>query len=142
MYLLVYIRYCDQARQRRLIIAVLIVKVVLVVAFTTLIFTLVDSRGVQRSVIGDVCCVYNIIMYIAPIFVVMRIVKNKSVEHMSFLVAFAMFAYAIVWSVISFLPLDPIMFISFEICTLLGLVYAEYYPWTQMIIAARQRVSV
>ncbi|XP_019089058.1 PREDICTED: bidirectional sugar transporter SWEET7-like [Camelina sativa] len=146
MYLLVYIRYCDQPRQRRLIIAVMIVEVLFVVAFAILIFTLVDSRGFQRLVIGDVCCVYNIIMYVPPISVVMRVVKTKSVEHMSFSVAFAMFAYAIVCSVISFLPLDPIMFISFGICTLLGLVqvvvYAVYYPWTQMVIAARQRLSV
>ncbi|EFH43943.1 hypothetical protein ARALYDRAFT_914201 [Arabidopsis lyrata subsp. lyrata] len=72
----------------------------------------------------------------------MKVVRTKSVEHMSFLVAFAMFANATVWTVVSLLPVDPIMFVSFVLCTLLGLVqvvvYAVYYRFTQRIIAARK----
>ncbi|CAL9226638.1 unnamed protein product, partial [Arabidopsis halleri] len=41
---------------------------------------------------------------------------------MSFLVAFAMFANATVWTVVSLLHVDPVMFVSFVLCTLLGLV--------------------
>ncbi|KAL9287911.1 hypothetical protein AtNW77_Chr4g0300931 [Arabidopsis thaliana] len=55
---------------------------------------------------------------------------------MSFLVGFAMFANATVWTVISLLPVDRIMFVSFVLCTVLGLVqlvaYAVYYRSTQM----------
>lgn len=42
----------------------------------------------------------------------MKVVRTKSVDHMSFLVAFAMFANATVWTVVSLLPVDPIMFVS------------------------------
>jgi len=41
-----------------------------------------------------------------------KVVRTKSVEHMSFLVGFAMFANATVWTVISLLPVDRIMFVS------------------------------
>lgn len=42
----------------------------------------------------------------------MKVVKTKSIEHMSFLVAFAMFANAMFWTTISALPLDLILFVS------------------------------
>ncbi|EOA18367.1 hypothetical protein CARUB_v10006888mg, partial [Capsella rubella] len=134
MYLAAYFRYSGRLSHRLLIVVIVIVEVGFVVALATLTLTTINSRGTQKFIIDVVCCVCNILMYIAPISVLIRVVKSKSVEDMSFLVAFAMVANAFVWSIVSFLLWIQLCF-SFAMCMFLGLVqlvvYAVYYPSAQ-----------
>ncbi|KAK7318311.1 hypothetical protein RJT34_03010 [Clitoria ternatea] len=63
-----------------------------------LLSTLYLSKGAKRlAIIGWICLVFNISVFAAPLFIIRRVIKTRSVEYMPFTLSFFLTINAVMW---------------------------------------------
>ncbi|ESQ56127.1 hypothetical protein EUTSA_v10027282mg [Eutrema salsugineum] len=133
VFLTIFFVFCEHQNQRLVIAVVLAVEAVFVAILAVLVLTLQHTTDQRTFSVGIVCCVFNTIMYIAPLSVMKTVIKTKSLEFMPFWISVAGFLNAGVW-----------ISIPNGIGCVFGLVqlilYATYYESTKRIMAERENL--
>ncbi|XP_052116058.1 bidirectional sugar transporter SWEET14-like [Arachis duranensis] len=63
-----------------------------------LLATLYLSKGAKRlSIIGWICLVFNISVFVAPLFIMRKVIKTRSVEYMPFAFSFFLTINVVMW---------------------------------------------
>ncbi|KAM5581615.1 bidirectional sugar transporter SWEET6b-like [Rosa sericea] len=95
----------------------------------------VMNRPLRAVVVGIICDVFNVIMYSAPLFIVRKVIKTKSVKYMPFLLSLANFLNGCCWTAYALIgKVDYFILISNSLGAIAGasqlIVYARYYKTT------------
>lgn len=53
--------------------------------------------AVRAQIVGWICLVFSLCVFVAPLCIVRQVIKTKSVEHMPFLLSFALTLSAVIW---------------------------------------------
>nr|XP_043616617.1 putative bidirectional sugar transporter SWEET7d [Erigeron canadensis] len=89
----------------------------------------------SRSMFVGICCViFGIVMYGAPLTIMLQVVKTKSVEFMPFTLSLASFLNGVCWTTYALLKLDLYILVANGAGAILGLMqlilYACYFKTT------------
>ncbi|VVB08746.1 unnamed protein product [Arabis nemorensis] len=143
VFLTIYFVYCGRKKQRLVIAVVLAAEIVFMAILAAMIFTLQHNTDQRTMSVGIVCCVFNVMMYAAPLSVMKMVIRTKSVEFMPFWLSVAGFLNAGVWTIYALMPLDPYIAIPNGIGCVFGLaqliLYGIYYKNTKKILALFQK---
>ncbi|KAK8542383.1 hypothetical protein V6N13_137043 [Hibiscus sabdariffa] len=105
VYVALFLLYAP--RERKVKTANLVAVLDVVVLGAVIAVTLLAIHGTKRLMfVGILCTGLTIGMYAAPLSVMRRVVKSKSVEYMPFLLSFFLFLNAGVWSAYAVLVKD------------------------------------
>ncbi|TKY55189.1 Bidirectional sugar transporter SWEET5 [Spatholobus suberectus] len=122
--------YCDNTQLCNVVILWIALPVVVIV-----IMTFVHSAKHRKVIVGPICIVFNILMYVSPLTVMRQVIRTKSVKYMPFLLSLANFVNGVVWTTYALLKWDPFVAVPNGLGTLSGLVqlilYAVYYRKTK-----------
>ncbi|KAK6924625.1 SWEET sugar transporter [Dillenia turbinata] len=96
IYIIAYFIY---APKKARIVTVKLLLLFNVVGFGAILFvTLVLTKGSRRAVVlGWICVAFSISVFIAPLCIVRRVIRTKSVEYMPFLLTFFLTLSAVMW---------------------------------------------
>lgn len=132
-YVTVFFMYSDWPKRRKILIAVLVeaVFMVVVVVVTLLYLHTTESRSM---LVGMLCIVFSVVMYAAPLTIMSKVIKTKSVKYMPFFLSLANFVNGITWTIYALIKLDPYVLVPNGLGGISGLVqlvlYATYYKTT------------
>ncbi|KAL8159740.1 hypothetical protein V2J09_001277 [Rumex salicifolius] len=84
--------------------------------------TLFKTTEKRSKVVGIICVVFCLLMYISPLTVMGRVIKTRSVKYMPFYLSLANLANGIIWTIYAFIPIDYFIIIPNGIGTLSGIV--------------------
>ncbi|XP_020270795.1 bidirectional sugar transporter SWEET4-like [Asparagus officinalis] len=144
-YLIVYILY-SPAKQKLNVILSIVAEVVVVVAFGALLISFVHDEHTRSTIVGILCIVFCIIMYVAPLAAMKLVITTKSVEFMPLYLSVASFLNGACWTVYSLLKFDINILVPNGIGLLLTVVqlvlYAMYYRSTQKILRERKKGDI
>ncbi|XP_042434843.1 bidirectional sugar transporter SWEET5-like [Zingiber officinale] len=109
-YLSIFFAYAS--RQGRLKVAmVLIVEIVFTAVVATLVLHFAHTHEKRSFIVGILCIIFGICMYVSPLSVMKLVIQTKSVEYMPFTLSLVSFLNGICWTTYSFLPFDINLFI-------------------------------
>ncbi|KAK7310251.1 hypothetical protein RJT34_07648 [Clitoria ternatea] len=83
-------------------------------AFIVLVTMLALQGTNERSlVVGVICDVFNVMMYVSPLTVMAKVIKTKSVKYMPFWLSLANFLNGVCWTTYALIhPLDIYVLVS------------------------------
>ncbi|KAL3529585.1 hypothetical protein ACH5RR_008907 [Cinchona calisaya] len=127
-----FILYSDWPKRRKIFIALVVEAIFFAIV---VVVTLAALHGNKRSMlVGILCLIFNIIMYVSPLTVMRRVITTKSVKYMPFYLSLANFANGSCWFTYGFLKFDPFVVIPNGLGAVSGLIqlilYATYYRTT------------
>ncbi|KAF1876178.1 hypothetical protein Lal_00006809 [Lupinus albus] len=133
IYTLIFFVYSNWAKRRRIILIILCeVIFVFIVVFCVLYF--VDTVSRRTTIVGVICIIFNVAMYLSPLTVMRRVIKSKSVKYMPFLLSLANFGNGVIWVIYALLKWDPFIVIPNGLGTIAAItqlvLYAVYYRTT------------
>ncbi|KAM7279893.1 hypothetical protein ACFE04_007027 [Oxalis oulophora] len=133
-YIAFFFYYDKQGKYRKLIAASLLGIVVVVAALIVVSMTAIHTRHTRAKTVGAIADGFNIIMYAAPLLIIMTVIRTKSVKYMPFWISLAVFVNSMVWTAYSLIIFDLYVLISNSAGTVLGIfqltLYAIYYKST------------
>ncbi|TXG50704.1 hypothetical protein EZV62_023228 [Acer yangbiense] len=142
VYIALFLFYSDKKKRLKVVLGVL-VELIFVVVVTVLVLTLLHTTKQRSLVVGIICILFNVMMYVAPLSVMKLVITTKSVEYMPFFLSLGSFGNGVAWFTYSFLPFDEFIAIPNGLGTMFSmaqlLLYGCYYRSTQRIKAARQQ---
>ncbi|KAA8549204.1 hypothetical protein F0562_000888 [Nyssa sinensis] len=72
-----------------------------------MLFTLLFSHGDQRvEIVGWICAVFSVCVFVAPLSIMRLVIKTRSVEYMPFLLSFFLALSAVMWFFYGFIKKD------------------------------------
>ncbi|TKY60557.1 Bidirectional sugar transporter SWEET13 [Spatholobus suberectus] len=93
-----------------------------------LLATLYLSKGAKRlAIIGWICLVFNISVFAAPLFIIRRVIKTRSVEYMPFTLSMFLTINAVMWFFYGLLLRDYYVALPNTLGFLFGLVQMVMY---------------
>nr|XP_043621476.1 bidirectional sugar transporter SWEET6b-like [Erigeron canadensis] len=98
-----------------------------IVAFCDLRF--LHTHKERSTLVGILCIVFGIIMYGAPLTIMKKVVKTKSVEFMPFPLSLAGFLNGVCWSTYALLKFDLFILIANGVGGFLGFLQLCLYAW-------------
>ncbi|XP_057968154.1 bidirectional sugar transporter SWEET4 [Malania oleifera] len=141
-YLLLFLFYSGDQRERLKVVAAMLAEVVFIVAVALLVLTLAHTEARRSMVVGTLCILFNVMMYASPLFVIKLVIRTKSVEYMPFFISFASFANGVSWASYALIRFDPFIIIPNGLGSVFALaqlvLYATYYKSTQKQLAERK----
>nr|UJT76401.1 bidirectional sugar transporter SWEET7 [Hemerocallis fulva] len=141
IYISIFVIYAPGSKKVQVLLTVL-AEAVFVVVFGILVIRFFPTTARRSTVVGILCIVFNIIMYVSPLSVMKLVIQTKSVEFMPFPLSFASFCNGACWTIYSVLKFDVNIFLPNGIGTLFSVVQlvliAIFWSNTQKIIAARK----
>ncbi|KAM0979574.1 hypothetical protein ACFX13_015696 [Malus domestica] len=133
-YIFVFLIFSPGSQRLKVFIALVVEVVffVIVVFVTMYVFSTTKERSL---VVGIICIVFNILMYVSPLTVMGIVIKTKSVKYMPFYLSLANFFNGVIWLVYSLLKLDINILIPNGLGTISGalqlILYAAFYKTTR-----------
>ncbi|CAF1920394.1 unnamed protein product [Brassica oleracea] len=103
-----------------------------IVATCTLL--LFNTHNPRSTFVGIICVIFISIMYIAPLTIMSKVIKTKSVKYMPFSLSLANFMNGVIWVIYALIKFDLFILIGNGLGTIPGAVqlilYACYYKTT------------
>ncbi|CAL5208137.1 unnamed protein product [Lathyrus oleraceus] len=129
VYLTIFYIYGNNKERKKLLLFLLTGTIFLV--FIVLITMLALHNTTERTlVVGIICDIFNIMMYISPLTVMAKVIKTKSVKYMPFSLSMASFLNALCWTTYALLhPFDIYILISNSVGVISGLVQLILYAY-------------
>ncbi|KAI5442437.1 hypothetical protein KIW84_011490 [Lathyrus oleraceus] len=129
VYLTIFYVYANNKGRKKLLLFLLIEAIFF--AAIVLVTMLALHGTTKRSlVVGIICDIFNIMMYVSPLTVMAKVIKTKSVEYMPFWLSLANFLNGLCWTTYALIhPLDIYVLISNGIGVISGLVQLLLYAF-------------
>ncbi|PKA47271.1 Bidirectional sugar transporter SWEET4 [Apostasia shenzhenica] len=143
-YVLLYLLYSAGPKRRKAAL-MFAGDLAFVGATAAVVLTVFHTHKDRTRVVGILCVVFNVIMYIAPFSVMKMVIQTKSVEYMPLYLSLAAFFNGLSWTAYALIRFD----IYITIPNTLGLLftiaqlvlYAMYYKSTKRQIAERKKMN-
>ncbi|KAL1357070.1 hypothetical protein HN51_009063 [Arachis hypogaea] len=94
------------------------------------LITLLALHGTRKRslVVGVLCDIFNVMMYVSPLTIMAKVIKTKSVEFMPFWLSLANFLNGVCWTTYALIhPFDLYVLISNSIGAVSGLIQLVLY---------------
>ncbi|XP_058773152.1 bidirectional sugar transporter SWEET7b-like [Vicia villosa] len=129
VYLTIFYVYANNKGRKKLLLYLLIEAIFFAVIVLITMFALHGTT--RRSlVVGIICDIFNIMMYVSPLTVMAKVIKTRSVEYMPFWLSLANFLNGLCWTSYALIhPLDIYVLISNGIGVISGLVQLLLYAY-------------
>ncbi|XP_058752121.1 bidirectional sugar transporter SWEET7b-like [Vicia villosa] len=129
VYLTIFYIYANNKGRKKLLLYLLIEAIFF--AVIVLITMLVLHGTTKRSlVVGIICDIFNIMMYVSPLTVMAKVIKTKSVKYMPFWLSVANFLNGLCWTTYALIhPFDIYVLISNGVGVISGLVQLILYAY-------------
>ncbi|CAN0908873.1 Bidirectional sugar transporter SWEET7 [Linum grandiflorum] len=142
VYIALYLVYSDK-KKRVKVAAIVLLEIAFVVLLFVLVVVLVHRPIEKRStVVGVVCVLFCLMIYVAPLSVMKLVIKTRSVEYMPFTLSLASFANGACWTAYALIQIDWFIMIPNGLGALLAagqlVLYATFYRSTKRQIAERK----
>ncbi|KAL8155120.1 hypothetical protein AgCh_000494 [Apium graveolens] len=105
-YLSIFLIYANDNKQRKQVVGILLLEVVVIALVSGLVIGLVPTIQKRTLIIGVICIVFNIGMYFSPLMVWRKVIKTKSVEYMPFWLSVANLLNGACWLIYGLLRFD------------------------------------
>ncbi|XP_054822429.1 bidirectional sugar transporter SWEET5-like [Prosopis cineraria] len=132
-YVLVFFLYAPWSKRKKILL-VLLIEAIYCVVLVFCILHFVHTLKQRTLIIGIICIVFNILMYVSPLTIMRLVIKTKSVRYMPFLISLANFANGVIWVIYALFKFDINLVLPNGLGALSGLVqlilYAIYYRTT------------
>ncbi|CAN1779109.1 Bidirectional sugar transporter SWEET7c [Linum perenne] len=139
VYVGLYLIYSDK-KKRVKVLSIVLLEIAFIVALLLLVVFLVHPIKKRSVIVGALCVVFCIMIYVAPLSVM--VIKTKSVEYMPFYLSLASLANGACWTAYALIEIDWNIIIPNGIGVLLAvgqlILYAAFYKSTQRQIAERK----
>ncbi|XAR50164.1 hypothetical protein NMG60_11004418 [Bertholletia excelsa] len=133
IYLAIFFIYSNWPKRRKILI-VLLVEIIFLAVVVVLTMTLLHTTKKRSMLVGILCIILNIMMYVSPLTVMRRVISTKSVKFMPFYLSLANLANGCIWLVYALLKFDPYILIPNGLGAISGvaqlILYATYYRTT------------
>ncbi|CAN0840895.1 Bidirectional sugar transporter SWEET4 [Linum grandiflorum] len=141
VYIALFVVYSDK-KKRVKVLSILLIEIAFVVALLLIVTLLVHSVNKRGTIVGVLCVVFCIMIYVAPLSVMKMVIKTKSVEYMPFYLSLASLANGACWTAYALIKIDWFIIIPNGVGALLAMgqliLYAAFYKSTQRQIAERK----
>ncbi|KAF8088248.1 hypothetical protein N665_0548s0019 [Sinapis alba] len=133
VYVIIFFIFATSPVRKKITIAMVIEVIIMaVVVFCTLYF--LHTTKQRSMVVGILCIIFNVIMYVSPLTAMRLVIKTKSVKCMPFFLSLANFMNGAIWLVYACLKFDLYILIPNVLGCLSGtiqlILYAIYYKTT------------
>ncbi|KAK7364701.1 hypothetical protein VNO80_13442 [Phaseolus coccineus] len=131
VYLAIFFIYATN-KGRRKVSLLLLIEAIFFVAVVLITMLVLHGTTRRSLVVGIICDVFNVMMYISPLTIMAKVIKTKSVKYMPFWLSLTNFLNGICWTTYALIhPFDIYVLISNSIGVVSGLVqlllYGFYY---------------
>ncbi|XP_021748429.1 bidirectional sugar transporter SWEET6b-like isoform X1 [Chenopodium quinoa] len=132
-YNIVYLRYANNQKRKSMFMYYL-AEVVFLAALISITLLAFHTHTSRSTFVGIFCDVFGIILYGAPLTVMYKVIKTKSVEFMPLTLSLAGLSNGVIWSAYAFIRFDPYILIGNGVGAILAvaqlILYACYYGST------------
>ncbi|KAK7266128.1 hypothetical protein RIF29_18768 [Crotalaria pallida] len=127
VYLTIFYIYSSNKGRKKMLIFLLVEGIFFAAIVLITMLTLHGTR--KRSlVVGIICDIFNIMMYVSPLTIMAKVIKTKSVKFMPFWLSLANFLNGLCWATYALIhPFDIYVLISNGIGAVSGLVQLALY---------------
>ncbi|XP_061353757.1 bidirectional sugar transporter SWEET6b-like [Gastrolobium bilobum] len=127
VYLTIFCIYAT-SKERKMVLLFLLIEVIFFAAIV--LITMLALHGTHRRslVVGVLCDVFNVMMYVSPLTIMAKVIKTKSVKYMPFWLSLANFLNGVCWTTYALIhPFDIYVLISNGIGAISGLIQLILY---------------
>ncbi|KAI4350710.1 hypothetical protein L6164_005139 [Bauhinia variegata] len=127
VYLTIFYMYATN-KGRKKVALWLVIEIIFFVVIVLVTMLALHGTKNRSLVVGIICDVFNIMMYTAPLTIMAKVIKTKSVKYMPFWLSVANFLNGLCWTVYALLPpFDIYVLISNGLGAISGLVQLILY---------------
>ncbi|XP_027358783.1 bidirectional sugar transporter SWEET5-like [Abrus precatorius] len=127
VYIAIYFTYATKNGRIKVMIS-LSVEVIFFAAVVLVTMRALHSIPQRSLVIGIICDVFNVMMYVSPLTIMAKVIKTKSVRYMPFWLSLTNFLNGVCWTTYALIhPFDLFVLISNGIGSISGLVQLILY---------------
>ncbi|XP_022150121.1 bidirectional sugar transporter SWEET5-like [Momordica charantia] len=128
IYLTIFFFFADYKGRKKVCVSLLIelIFVSIVVHITILALRGTKSRSLM---VGIICDIFNILMYISPLTIMKKVIQTKSVKYMPFTLSLANFFNGCVWTAYALIEFDIYILICNGIGVVSGLLQLFLYAY-------------
>ncbi|KAG2710367.1 hypothetical protein I3760_04G023700 [Carya illinoinensis] len=135
IYLAIFYAYAaGQKNGRKKVLIGLAGEVVFVVLIVVITMLALHTHKNRSMMVGIICDIFNIIMYVSPLTIMKQVITTKSVKYMPFSLSLANFLNGCVWTAYALIKFDIYILVSNGIGAVSGaaqlILYAVYYRTT------------
>ncbi|MED6160856.1 Bidirectional sugar transporter SWEET6b [Stylosanthes scabra] len=129
VYLAIFYIYATN-KGRKKVVLYLVIEVIFFAAVALITLLVVHGTTKRSLVVGVLCDIFNVMMYVSPLTVMAKVIKTKSVEYMPFWLSLTNFLNGLCWTTYALIqPFDIYVLISNSIGAVSGLVQLILYAY-------------
>ncbi|XP_054801515.1 LOW QUALITY PROTEIN: bidirectional sugar transporter SWEET6b-like [Prosopis cineraria] len=111
-YLIIFLIYA-QNKGRKKVFLCLLAEAIFFAAIVLITLLVLHGTVTRSLVVGILCDVFNIMMYLSPLTIMVKVIKTKSVKYMPFWLSLANFLNGLCWTAYALIhPFDIYVLIS------------------------------
>ncbi|GMN41204.1 hypothetical protein TIFTF001_010420 [Ficus carica] len=133
IYLTIFFIYAKNNGRKKVALA-LAFEVAFFAAIVLISLLVLHGTTFRSLVVGILCDIFNVIMYLSPLTIMRKVINNKSVEYMPFYLSLANFLNGSVWTAYALIKFDIYVLVSNSLGAFFGaiqlILYAVYYKST------------
>ncbi|KAL4566587.1 hypothetical protein LXL04_030705 [Taraxacum kok-saghyz] len=122
----IFFRYCGWPCRKKMII-VFILEILFIAGMVAVTLTLEHTHPARSMLVGILCVILNIAMYMSPLTVVKTVIKTKSVKYMPIFLSVGNLLNGSIWLVYASLDFDPYIMIPNVLGTISGIIQIGLY---------------
>ncbi|KAK8938763.1 Bidirectional sugar transporter SWEET4 [Platanthera zijinensis] len=140
IYVIIFLLYSGGARRNKAIL-LLVADFAFVAAVASLVLSLYKTHERRTLIVGILCIIFCIIMYISPLCVMRKVIRTKSVEFMPIYLSLLSFFNGLCWTIYALIHFDVNIMIpnglGFIFAVAQLILYAIYYKSTKRQLMER-----
>ncbi|KAI4305411.1 hypothetical protein L6164_028779 [Bauhinia variegata] len=127
IYITIFYIYATNKGRKKVLLC-LLVEVIFMAAIVLITMLALHGTRQRSLIVGILCDVFNIMMYISPLTIMAKVIKTKSVKYMPFWLSLANFANGACWTAYALIhPFDIYLLISNGLGAISGLIQLILY---------------